>query len=90
VDAEPGTENEVESPARPDQQGPDSDTSTTENGPSVAEVETAVDPEPSKQPLTRRYPDVSDDDRDLGWGERPASSGRDDDWYLRERPPHHG
>ncbi|WP_037573589.1 hypothetical protein [Phaeacidiphilus oryzae] len=35
---------------------------------------------------------VSADDTDRGWGERPSSAGRDDslDWYLRERPPHHG
>jgi hypothetical protein len=35
---------------------------------------------------------VSADDTDRGWGERPSSSGGDDalDWYLRERPPHHG
>jgi hypothetical protein len=34
----------------------------------------------------------SSDDTDRGWGERPSSAGRDDslDWYLRERPPHHG
>jgi hypothetical protein len=33
-------------------------------------------------------PDVSADDRDLGWGELPEPA--DDDRYLREVPPHHG
>jgi hypothetical protein len=33
-------------------------------------------------------PDVSSDELDVGWGEEPAE--RDDDWYRRERPPHHG
>ena len=33
----------------------------------------------------------SDDDRDVGWGEAPDPSGRDDDErLLREVPPHHG
>jgi hypothetical protein len=33
-------------------------------------------------------PDVSRDDQDVGWGDEPGE--RDDDWYRRERPPHHG
>lgn len=35
----------------------------------------------------------SRDDTDKGWGERPAageSGGRGLDWYLSQRPPHHG
>lgn len=35
----------------------------------------------------------SGDDTDAGWGERPgagASGGRGLDWYLSQRPPHHG
>jgi hypothetical protein len=28
------------------------------------------------------------DERDVGWGDEPAE--RDDEWYRRERPPHHG
>ncbi|MGW6912803.1 hypothetical protein ACWGB8_03100 [Kitasatospora sp. NPDC054939] len=34
----------------------------------------------------------SRDDTDSGWGERPggSSSGRGLDWYLSQRPPHHG
>jgi hypothetical protein len=33
-------------------------------------------------------PDVSGDDRDEGWGE-PRAGRRDEQWYRRERPPHH-
>jgi hypothetical protein len=33
-------------------------------------------------------PSVSSDEVDIGWGDEP--SGRDEDWYRRERPPHHG
>jgi len=32
-------------------------------------------------------PDVTQDELDVGWGDEP--SRRDDDWYRRERPPHH-
>jgi len=32
-------------------------------------------------------PDVSRDETDVGWGDEPRE--RDDDWYRRERPPHH-
>jgi hypothetical protein len=32
-------------------------------------------------------PQVSRDERDEGWGDEPRE--RDDDWYRRERPPHH-
>ncbi|MFC8450926.1 hypothetical protein [Kitasatospora sp. NPDC057223] len=40
-------------------------------------------------PLDRQ----SSDDTDGGWGERPSageSGGRGLDWYLSQRPPHHG
>lgn len=39
-------------------------------------------------PLDRQ----SSDDTDTGWGETSAGSsgGRDLQWYLNERPPHHG
>jgi hypothetical protein len=40
-------------------------------------------------------PDVTDDERPIGWGD-DLSDGRDDgdgrrdeQWYRRERPPHH-
>jgi hypothetical protein len=42
---------------------------------------------PSEPPV---LPKTSRDDQDLGWGDRPNSDDRDDDWYRRERPPHHG
>ncbi|MBD0670947.1 hypothetical protein BU198_09560 [Streptomyces sp. CBMA156] len=35
----------------------------------------------------------SADDTDAGWGDRPGageSGGRGLDWYLSQRPPHHG
>lgn len=32
-------------------------------------------------------PDVTRDEHDVGWGDEPSE--RDDDWYRRERPPHH-
>ena len=32
-------------------------------------------------------PDVSRDETDVGWGD--DSGARSDDWYHRERPPHH-
>lgn len=38
-------------------------------------------------PLSRQ----TSDDTDEGWGERRARSADDSlDWYLREKPPHHG
>jgi hypothetical protein len=49
---------------------------------------------PKERRISRRddeppvLPDVSRDDTDAAWGD--ASSERDDDWYRRERPPHHG
>lgn len=33
-------------------------------------------------------PVVTRDEREVGWGDEPGQ--RDDEWYLRERPPHHG
>jgi hypothetical protein len=32
-------------------------------------------------------PEVSRDEQDVGWGDEPGE--RDDEWYRRERPPHH-
>jgi hypothetical protein len=34
-------------------------------------------------------PQTSEDERDLGWGDGPEAGRRDDEWYRRERPPHH-
>jgi hypothetical protein len=51
------------------------------------------DPAPRPRRVIRRrseepvLPDVSKDETDVGWGDGPSS--RDDDWYRRERPPHH-
>jgi hypothetical protein len=43
-------------------------------------------PAPDDDPV---LPDVTADERDEGWGDDPESGRRDDDWYRRERPPHH-
>ena len=32
-------------------------------------------------------PNMTRDERDVGWGDERAE--RDEDWYRRERPPHH-
>ncbi len=37
-------------------------------------------------PLTR----PSQDDTDSGWGSSEGESARDEAWYRRETPPHHG
>jgi hypothetical protein len=45
---------------------------------------------PSRRRDTDRepvLPDVTRDERDVGWGDEPSE--RDDEWYRRERPPHH-
>jgi hypothetical protein len=42
-------------------------------------------PAPRPEPV---LPDVSSDELDIGWGDEPSE--RDDEWYRRERPPHHG
>jgi hypothetical protein len=40
---------------------------------------------PSDRPL---LPDITDDERDVGWGDAPAPD--EDERLLREVPPHHG
>lgn len=75
-------------------QGSDSD-ATTPAGRSPASHPSAARPSGS-QPAADRpstcvwavLPDVTTDERDLGWGELPEPD--DDDRYLREVPPHHG
>ena len=55
-------------------------------------VPTTTEPGPSPNLPTEHseHTDVSDDDRDVGWGD-PSGLDRDrDEWYRRERPPHHG
>jgi hypothetical protein len=34
-------------------------------------------------------PDRSEDDDDIGWGDRVEDEDRDEARYLAERPPHH-
>jgi hypothetical protein len=57
------------------------------------EPETVGEPKPGAtrlvfdDPLDRQ----TSDDTDRGWGERPGGAGgRGLDWYLSQRPPHHG
>jgi hypothetical protein len=55
------------------------------------EGETSDPPQPAARgprPESPVLPDVSSDELDVGWGDEPSE--RDDDWYRRERPPHHG
>lgn len=43
------------------------------------------------KPTAPREPDLTKDELDVGWGERPHEPGRlseDDERLLRERPPH--
>jgi len=38
-------------------------------------------------------PEQTSDDTSIGWGDdvdAEAGAARDDEWYLAERPPHHG
>lgn len=39
--------------------------------------------------LDEALPGSTSDDTAAGWGERDTG-GRDDEWYRREVPPHHG
>ncbi|WP_375504269.1 hypothetical protein [uncultured Jatrophihabitans sp.] len=41
--------------------------------------------EPDNEPV---LPSVTRDELDEGWGDE-RSNVRDEDWYRRERPPHH-
>ncbi|HJQ42529.1 MAG TPA: hypothetical protein VJ831_05560 [Jatrophihabitantaceae bacterium] len=49
---------------------------------------------PQQQPEPDRddepvLPKTTRDERDVGWGDDPEARERDEDWYRRERPPHH-
>jgi len=48
------------------------------------------DAEPDESPESDEpvLPDRTTDERDEGWGET-RDSRRDEQWYRRERPPHH-
>jgi len=37
-------------------------------------------------------PEQTSDDQDVGWGDeaREDAASDSDEWYLSERPPHHG
>lgn len=34
-------------------------------------------------------PEVAEEDRDEAWGSDREAGHRDEEWYRRERPPHH-
>jgi hypothetical protein len=46
-----------------------------------------------REPARRRsddepvLPETTRDEREVGWGDEPGE--RDEQWYRRERPPHH-
>ncbi|SOD72503.1 hypothetical protein SAMN05892883_1894 [Jatrophihabitans sp. GAS493] len=65
---------------------PDDSSQTAAEG----STEQTARPAPSK-PRDEKpvLPTVTRDESDDGWGER-SSGGFSDDWYKRERPPHHG
>jgi hypothetical protein len=48
--------------------------------------QTAAKAVPAEEPV---LPEVSGEDRDEGWGADPEVGRRDEQWYRRERPPHH-
>lgn len=59
----------------------------------MAEVEPPEEPARESARARQRagepvLPDRPRDETDVGWGDEPAE--RDDEWYRRERPPHHG
>jgi hypothetical protein len=52
--------------------------------------------DPSGRPAEGRPPDndpvlpvVPEDERDEVWGDGASGGRRDEEWYRRERPPHH-
>lgn len=47
-------------------------------------------PDPVERDDAPVLPDITEDERDRGWGDDGDSGRRDEDWYRRERPPHHG
>ncbi len=65
----------------------------------LAKDEDVDPPDPDEIPAGPERPGVgrsvldepSADERGIGWSEPSRDGdGRGDDWYLRERPPHHG
>lgn len=66
-----------------------------------ADLDASPEAEPAAAPKTVReapavvgieppiLPRVTRDEAGEGWSERPSPDD-DDDFYLRERPPHHG
>jgi hypothetical protein len=44
----------------------------------------------AKAPERSVVDEPAPEDRDIGWGDHDREDGRSDEWYRRERPPHHG
>ncbi|WP_042408657.1 hypothetical protein [Streptacidiphilus carbonis] len=67
---------------------------TDDSAPAAAAAADEQQPKPQSvrprlvfdDPLSR----PSRDDTDTGWGGGEESGGRDEAWYRRETPPHHG
>jgi len=52
-------------------------------------VSTPAEPTPRPRDDEPVLPEVTSDERDQGWGD-DRDGRRDEEWYRRERPPHHG
>ncbi len=60
--------------------------STVDNG-LVTEAQ-SPEPRPAAPAEPPVLPDVSRDEQETGWGDRDDDAASDE-WYRRERPPHH-
>jgi len=76
---EPAAERSPDDPDNPD--NPDNP-----DDPAVHARELDLPARESAKPLLEQR---AGEDREEGWGDQP-SAGFSDDWYLSERPPHHG
>lgn len=79
---DPGTQPGPDPGSEPEPAPARDRSTTTDDGPAaIRDVAAAVRDEPPVLPRVTR------DEAGEGWGERPSPD--DDDFYLRERPPHH-
>lgn len=82
----PGTDPETPAPIRRPAAHSESPTQAETSSPAApAPTDRSDRPEWADRPV---LPDVTSDERDVGWGDLPEPG--DDDRYLREVPPHHG
>jgi hypothetical protein len=70
--------------------GPDQPEERPEDQPARADPTSGSRPRIARRPPSTAsvLPDVTSDERDVGWGEVPEPD--DDERLLREVPPHHG